>query len=88
MRPSVLSDALQKAKTDAAKGGKFGKANAYADLLKAFHTAIFPAFISETDGNICAMARLLGLSRSSITTYTANVGLSHQVGRKSQGGAA
>lgn len=84
MHSSVLSDALQKAKTDAAKGGKFGTANAYADLLKAFHAAILPAFISETGGNTSAIGRLLGIHRSSVITYADSVGFTHLIGRNGQ----
>lgn len=81
---SVLSDAIQHAKQDAASRGKFGTSDAYAKLLKHFHAAILPAFIAETGGNMSAMARLLGVHRSSVRLYADGVGLTDLDGRRSQ----
>ena len=83
---SVLSDVIQHAKQEAASRGKFGTSDAYAKLLKHFHAAILPALIDETGGNTSAMARLLGLHRDSVKTYAGDVGLTHLIGRKGQGG--
>jgi len=82
---SVLSDAIQHAKQEAASRGKFGTSDAYARLLKHFHAAILPAFIAETGGNTSAMARLLGLHRESVRIYAVDVGLLHLIGRKGRG---
>ena len=82
---SVLSDAIQHAKQDAASRGKFGKSDAYARLLKHFHAAILPAIIAETGGNMSEMARLLGVHRSSVRLYADGVGLTDLDGRKGQG---
>jgi len=79
---SVLSDAITKAKTEAATGGKFGTANAYAELLQKFHAAILPGFISETKGNTSQLARLLGLDRSTVQSYAKSAGLDHLIGRQ------
>lgn len=81
---SVLSDAIQHAKQEAASRGKFGTSDAYAKLLKHFHAAILPAFIAETGGNMSAMARLLGVHRSSVRLYAHDIGLTDLDGRKGQ----
>lgn len=81
---SVLSDAIQHAKQEAASRGKFGTSDAYAKLLKHFHAAILPAFIAETGGNMSEMARLLGLCRSSVRLYAHDIGLTDLDGRKGQ----
>ena len=81
---SVLSDAIQHAKQEAASRGKFGTSDAYAKLLKHFHAAILPAFIAETGGNMSAMARLLGVHRSSVRLYAHDIGLTDLDGRRGQ----
>jgi len=81
---TVLSDTISQAKTEAAIGGKFGTANAYADLLQKFHAAILPAFISETKGNTSQIARLLGIDRASVMKYATSAGLNHLIGRTAQ----
>ena len=45
------------------------RANAYAELLTQFHKAIFPAFFTETNGNLSEVSRLLGLHRETVKTY-------------------
>lgn len=72
---SVLLKAITQAKQDRHTKGK---ANAYGQLLAAFHRAVLPAFLIETRGNISEASRLLGLNRETVTKYTvmlfANVG--------------
>ena len=45
------------------------RANAYAELLKYFHKAIFSAFFTETNGNLSEVSRLTGLHRETVKTY-------------------
>ena len=82
---SVLPDAINTAKKQAADAGKYGTGNAYADLLKSFHASIFPYLIQETSGNIALIARLLGIHRKSVIKYAESVGLYDQLGA-GQGG--
>ena len=81
----VVSDTLNQAQEIAATGGKHGKADAYAELLKHFHAATLPAFIEATNGNISQLTRLLGIHRSSVSKYVESIGLSHLIGRNAQG---
>lgn len=64
---SVLLKAITQAKKDRHTQGK---ANAYGQLLAAFHRAVLPAFLMETRGNISEASRLLGLNRATVTKYT------------------
>ena len=62
----LLLDTLVRAKH---KRQQDDRANAYAELLTQFHKAIFPAFFTETNGNLSEVARLLGLHRETVKTY-------------------
>ena len=82
---NILTDVIDQAKKDAAKGGKFGTGSGYSQLLKHFHLAIFPLLINETEGNTSRISRLLGLDRKSVVKYAQSVDLYHLMGA-GQGG--
>lgn len=63
---STLLEAITQAKQERAATGK---ANAYSQLLEAFHRAILPAFFIECGGNLSEIARLLGIHRESVRKY-------------------
>jgi DNA-binding protein Fis len=68
----VLLNALVRAKQ---KRDQDDRANAYAELLNHFHKAIFPAFFTETNGNLSEVSRLMGLHRETVKTYASNANI-------------
>lgn len=81
---SALLEAITQAKQERAATGK---ANAYGQLLEAFHRAILPAFIVECKGNLSEIALHLGIHRSTVSTYCKKADI-NMSGKSSQGGAA
>lgn len=69
---SALLEAITQAKQERAATGK---ANAYGQLLEAFHRAILPAFFIECGGNLSEIARLLGIHRESVRKYAAQANI-------------